>query len=183
MRTLLALALAVALPGCMSAELARVRRDVGRDFPTGRLAEGHAFAFGRLSLGLARSVVGSDDPTAEAALRHVRGVAVGTYAIDGPVGADRLALPGAGARITRRGWAPVVVARDDSTATYVFARQPAGALRDLLVVSVEGSELTLVRVSGRLDEAVVDALRQGDGVLAPVQTALARAARAPRPSG
>lgn len=176
MRSLLLAAVALGLSGCMSAELARVRRDVGRDVPDGRVAEGHAFAFGRMSLGLARHVVGRDSPVAAAALRHVRGVAVGTYAVDGPLDAGGLALTRAAERMARRGWTPAVAVRDDSTATYVFTRQPDGVLRDILVVSLDDGELTLVRLSGRLDEAVIEALAQGDGPLGPVHAALGRRA-------
>ncbi len=177
-RRFLTLALLVlVLPGCMSAELARVHRDLARDLPAGRLSGGHALAFGPLTLGLARGVVGSDDPATAAALRHVRGVAVGTYAIGGPLGTADLALPRAMERITDRGWAPVVVSRDDSTATFVFARQPGDVLRDLLVVSFDDGELTLVRLSGRLDAAVLEALQSDDrSLLGPLHTALGRPA-------
>ena len=162
----------------MSAELARVRRDVARDFPRGQIADGHAFAFGRLSLGIARGAVGGDDPVTAEALRHVRGVSVGTYALARPADASHLALPHAVERITRRGWTPVIVSRDDSTAAYVFARQPGGTLRDLLVVTFEDQELTLVRIHGRLD-AAVEAMLAGSGgsdLFGPLQAALGRSA-------
>ena len=173
-RALLTLALlALVSPGCMSAELARVHRDLSRDLPAGRLSGGHALAFGQLTLGLARGIVGTDDAATAAALRHVRGVAVGTYALGEPLGTADLALPQAMERIVDRGWTPVVVARDDSTATFVFARQPGDVLRDLLVVSFEAGELTLVRLSGHLDAAVLEALQgDGDALLGPLHTAL-----------
>lgn len=181
MRALLTLAAcALVVSGCMSAELARVRRDVGRDVPG--LAEGHALAFGRLSLGLARGVIGSDDASAEI-LRHVRGVAVGTYSLSGPLDAGALDLTAAMARIEARGWAPVVVSRDTSEAAFVFSRGRGDSIRDLLVVSFGDGELTLVRLSGNLEAAVLAALRSddGDGLLGPLRAAVRP--EAPRASG
>ncbi len=172
MRALITLAAAALVSsGCMSAELARVRRDVGHDVPG--LSEGHALAFGRLSLGLARGFVGDDDATAEM-LRHVRGVAVGTYALRDPLDAGALDLPDAVARIEGRGWTPVVVSRDSSNAAFVFSRGRGDAIRDLLVVSFDDGEMTLVRLSGNLDAALLAALRSddGDGLLGPLRVAV-----------
>ncbi len=172
MRAALTLAAAALVAsGCMSAELARVRRDVGRDVPG--LAEGHAFAFGRLSLGLARGVIGSGDGSTEI-LRHVRGVAVGTYSLRDPLDARALDLPTAIARIEARGWTPVVVSRDAGDAAFVFSRGRADSIRDLLVVSFDDSEMTLVRLSGDLEAAVLAALRSsdGDGLLGPLRVAV-----------
>ena len=162
-RALLA-ALVLVASGCMSAELARVRRDVGRDVPG--LAQGHAPAFGPLTLGLARRVV--DDAETAGLLRHVRRVAVGTYALGGPLDADALTLPTATARIEARGWTPVVVSRDRTEAAFIYAR--GDTLRDLLVVAFDADAMTLVRITGDLDAVVRDALR-GDGhsVLGPLR--------------
>ena len=173
-------AAALVASGCMSAELARVRRDVGRDLPG--LGEGHALAFGRLSLGLARGFVGGDDDTAEI-LRHVRGVAVGTYSLRDPLDAGALDLPTAMARIEARGWTPIVVSRDAAEAAFVFSRGESDTLRDLLVVSFDDGEMTLVRLSGNLDAAVLAALRSGDsdGMLSPLQIAVRP--ETPRTSG
>ncbi|HEX9952349.1 MAG TPA: hypothetical protein VGB53_11310, partial [Rubricoccaceae bacterium] len=96
-RVSLLFAAALVASGCMSAELARVHRDVARDVPG--LTGGHAPAFGPLTIGLARRLV--DDPETAALLAHVRGVAVGTYALDGTP-AD-LSLGEARARIEGRG--------------------------------------------------------------------------------
>ena len=170
----LALAVLVGASGCMSAELARVHRDVARDVPG--LGGGHALAFGPLTLGLARRFV--DDPDAAALLSHVRGVAVGTYAL-GDATTD-LSLGQARARIEARGWEPVVVSRDSATAAFVYARTRGDTVRDLLVVSVESGELTLVRLSGRLDAALAEALRSGsDTPLGPLPAAVGRPSGGP----
>ncbi|HEX8298536.1 MAG TPA: DUF4252 domain-containing protein [Rubricoccaceae bacterium] len=163
-RAALLLAVTLAASGCMSAELARVHRDVARDVPG--LDGGHAPAFGPLTLGLARQFV--DDPVVSGLLRHVRGVAVGTYNVDG-MPAD-LSLVQARARIEARGWEPVVVSRDSTDTAFIYARVRGESIRDLLVVSFDGEDLTLVRLSGRLDEALAEALRSEDGigVLGPV---------------
>lgn len=171
-------ALAVAAPGCMSAELARVHRDVERDLgrsaQAARIGGGHAFQFGRLSVGLARRVVGRDDPAVAVALGAVRGVAVGTYTLQGALDAESLRLDGASERLRGRGWEPVAVTRDSASATFVYARLSRDALRDLLVLTFEDNEMTLVRVSGELGEEAIRALAHGDdGLLAGLGGALA----------
>ena len=173
-------AVALAGSGCMSAELARVHRDVERDLAaparlgSARLGGGHAFQFGRLSAGLARSLVSRDNPAAAQALRAVRGVAVGTYALRGPLDPAALSLPVATEQIRRRGWEPVVVARDSVSATFIYARTRRDALRDLLVVAFADEQMTLVRVSGELDERALRALvRSDDGLMARLGGGLA----------
>ena len=165
---LAAVALALVASGCMSAELARVRRDVGHDVPG--LGQGHAPAFGPLTLGLARRMIG--DAETAGLLRHVRSVAVGTYALGGPLDADALTLSTATARIEARGWTPVVVSREGTEAAFIYARGDTrgDALRDLLVVAFDADAMTLVRLTGSLDAVVRDALRgQGHGVLGPLR--------------
>lgn len=168
---------ALAGSGCMSAELARVHRDVERDLSgsanaPARLGGGHAFQFGRLSVGLARRVVGRDDPAAAVALGAVRGVAVGTYPLRGALDPEALRLDGASARIRGRGWEPVAVTRDSASATFVYARLSREALRDLLVVSFEDEEMTLVRVSGELGEEAMRALAHSDDGLLGLRRAV-----------
>ena len=180
-----AIVLAVALSGCMSAELARVHRDVEQDLPG--IGGGHAFQFGRLSMAVARRFAGGDDPATKAALRAVHGVAIGTYALNGPVSSGALTLRQATARIEGRGWQPVVVSRDGTEATFLYTRSRGDVLRDLLVMSFEDGELTLVRINGHFNEATLAAMmKSSDGPLAsmpsvwaPVQKALHTGA--PRP--
>ncbi len=160
----LALGLGAAASGCMSAELARVRRDVAADLPEARIARGHAPAFGRLSLGLARQFVGTDDPNLHALLGNVRGAAFGRYRVGGAFSAENVTLARALDRARSRGWTPVVVAREDSTVTWVLSRDARdGTLGDLLVMALDHDELTLVRVHGRLDAAALAVA--GDGIL------------------
>lgn len=174
-RLVLSLALAAALSGCMSAELARVRREIGRDMPEARLASAHAPAFGRLSLGLARTVIGDDEPALRDALRHLRGVSFGRYLIGGTLDFQAVALDRTLDRVQRRGWTPAVVAREDSSASWILTRDGRdGDLRDLLVVTFEDDALTLVRIHGRLDEAAL-ALFSGSETteaLGPLRAAL-----------
>lgn len=157
--------------GCMSAELARVHRDVSAEMPG--LGDGHAFQMGRLTMALAGRFVGDGDE-ARAALRSVRGVAVGTYALPRLVDAEALVLPGLSARLARRGWAPVVASREDGEAAFLYTRVRGDVLRDLLVVALDGDEMTLVRVNGRFDEASLAALTGSDGLLGDAGPALRR---------
>ena len=167
-RLALALALAVALGGCMSVELARVQRDVRRDLPHARLADAHAFALGRLSMALVRSAAGrGDDAALTHALRHVRGASFGRYAVRGSFDPERAQLPRMLDRARRRGWTPAVVARDDSTATWILTRDRRdGTLGDLLVATLTDEELVLVRVHGRLEGVALAFLNGADAPVA-----------------
>lgn len=147
-RLLLGLIVGATLSGCMSAELARVRRDVGHAAPEARLANRSAPHLGRLPLALARAFVDGDTRDL---LRPVRGVAIGRYAARGPLRADALDLGPTEARLLARGWEPVVVVRDSAETTQIYARMRGDVLRDLLVVSLDADGLSLVRVLGQID--------------------------------
>lgn len=168
----------------MSAELARVQRDVRRDLPEADVAGAHAFAFGRLSLAVARAAIGGDEEDAQLveALRHVRGASVGRYALRGTFDPATMDLSRTMAHASRRGWTPAVVARDDSSATWVLTRDRRdGSVGDLLVVTLEPGEMTLVRVHGRLEGAALAFLQSGDapGELGPLGDLLGAARATP----
>lgn len=148
-RAALLLAGVLALPGCMSAELARVHRDLAHDIPG--IGGGHAPAFGRVALGIARLAVGHEDE-AGTILHHVRSGAVGRY--DAPAdlgGFDAVDAPRAVARAQRRGWQPAVIVRSDTSAVWVLSRETRRGQTDLMVWTLDAEGLTLVRVTGHLE--------------------------------
>lgn len=146
----LALAVVLALPGCMSAELARVHRDLSRDIQG--IGGGHAPAFGRVALGIARLAVGDEDE-AGTILRHVRSGAVGRYDVPDD---SRVALdaPRAVESARRRGWEPAVIVRSDTSAVWILARDARRGQTDLMVWSLDEEGLTLVRLTGHLEPMV-----------------------------
>ncbi len=150
---------ALALGGCASAELARVRDDVAREHPEARIGRGTSVSFGAITLGLARRF-GAVEGVDGLVLDGVRHVAVATHPVEGVLDAGQMAMPARLRRLVEReGWEPLVATRGDGEATWVLVRFRDGHLSDLFVASFEGGELSLVRVSGRLDGVVRGVLR------------------------
>lgn len=158
---LLALALATGASGCMSAELARVRRDLAADLPQASIARGHAPAFGRLTMGLANLVVPNDADVNDI-LVHVRSGSFGRYNVGTLPNLEAADAPRALARARARGWAPVVTVREDSSAVWILARTARdGTVGDLMVWNLDEEGLTLVRVTGRLEDLVASLAARG----------------------
>jgi hypothetical protein len=96
-------------------------------------------------------------PEDEIPLKGVRRVQVGVYEVtdfgDGgyPRGhVDPPELPG---------WEPVVRVHDDDENVFVMLRQEDDAIRGMLVVVMERDEWVLVRIKGRLEKVVEEAMR------------------------
>ncbi len=110
---------------------------------------------GRLGLALARSI--TEDPESEVLLRGVRKVEVGVYTSegrrDGRLGSiDASSFPD---------WTPIaeVSEAEGERVLVLVGRREDGAVRRLLVLVVDEEELTVVRLRGRLDEWLEDAVR------------------------
>jgi hypothetical protein len=112
-----------------------------------------AVSVGRMGVLLVRWFTPED----EIPLRGVRRVQVGVYEVadrgargygNGTV--DRLELPG---------WEPVVRVQEDDEDVFVLIRQKEGSIRGMLVVIMEQDEWVLVRVKGKLQHVVEEAMR------------------------
>ncbi len=165
MRILL-LAGLLALSGCTSYSLTRVRNDLARDLPEARIGEGYAVAFGRFSLGAARFFAGfADDEDAELArlvLRDVRKVQFGHYDVEGEVDGARVVMPARLRRyVERDGWDHLATFRDDGEAGWVLYREGRDTVTDLLVVVLNEEELVLARLSGDLGRIVENVAASG----------------------
>jgi hypothetical protein len=117
---------------------------------------------GRLSMGLARGIVRAvddeDTETASHILKGIKRVEVAHYAVSGlppsttlPVEVER--------SFRKNGWRTMARVRDDEQCAWVLYRMDGQHLRSLFVVSVDGEELALVRLEGRLDQVVEAALK------------------------
>jgi hypothetical protein len=116
---------------------------------------------GRLSLGLARAITRSvDDEDAQDAsllLAGLKRVEVAHYEVSG-LAPDT--LPAAVERsFHRNGWRTMARVRDEDASSWVLYRMEDDSLRSLFVVTLDGEELGLVRLEGRLDLVVEAALR------------------------
>jgi hypothetical protein len=101
-----------------------------------------------------------EDEDARAAgrtLRGIRRVEVGTYRIQGlPL---RFESPREMERaLGLAGWATLARVQEDDDLAWVVYRQKDSHIRSLLVINVEGEELSMVRLQGRLEDALAAAL-------------------------
>ncbi|HEV2843925.1 MAG TPA: DUF4252 domain-containing protein, partial [Thermoanaerobaculia bacterium] len=119
-------------------------------------------ALGRVSLGLARGLIrmvpGKMD--GQEALTSVRRVEVATYRVsDLPDLADIDSKLRFEKRLAQNGWSMMVRSREAGSRAWMFVRDNGkGSLRNLFVVELDDSELTLVRIDGRLDHAFAAAI-------------------------
>lgn len=164
----LVLALTAVLGGCAgSPSIDQVRWEVERQMPGLRLEPETRVRLGRLTLGLVRRLTAlDDDPDRETAmLRGIRHLDVAVYRVHGRP--DFAALPDRDtleSRLGRRGWSVVVKSREVDERTWVFTRDDgSGSIRSLFVVGLDGEELTLVHLDGRLDRLFAEAIARDPG--------------------
>jgi hypothetical protein len=156
--------LLLALPGCTSFELTRVRNDLARQLPEAEIGEGYALSFGRFSLGFTRWIAGfaddEDGELAQIALREVRRVQFGRYEVAGAVDGRRLTMPAPlRALVEDDGWAHLATFREAGEAGWVLYRGDGDAITDLFAVVLTDEDLVLARLAGDLDALVVNVLR------------------------
>ncbi len=119
---------------------------------------------GRLSLGLARSIVraaAEDDEEEQVAslLQHVNGVELAVYDLASRDDGDAARAIGRLSQLAaRRGWLAAARFQDAESSGAVFFQQDGGGIRGIYIVALEDDSLTLVRLRGRLDRAIADAI-------------------------
>lgn len=117
-----------------------------------KLKQETGFTVTRSGIWLARQFVDDD----EVPLRGVRRVEVGVYEVRGlKRGLDRPRALDPG---LFREWTPIVRVNEDEEQLMVFVREKDESLRALLVVVAEPEEWVLVRVHGRLDDLLEQAM-------------------------
>jgi len=167
-------ALLCALPllcgGCFgtSREFKEVQKDVVDSMSTS-VQEGHSFGFGRMSLGLARTVltfIPEDDDDMRMAkdmLRLVRRVEVGYYQLDGVEDANRGdILNEIDPTMINAGLEPVIRHIEPGELVTVYIGIEDDRVEQFFVVVLDGSELIMARVHGQLEKAVLIALEETD---------------------
>lgn len=160
--------LASLLAGCGgSPSVEQVRWELQRRFPEARFLPDEHVHLGHLSMGLLHGFVrlaahdGHDREEAEV-FNQIHAVDFASYKVHGLPDLDRLT---GDARFERQlgenGWSLIVRTREKAERTWVYVRgDAAGSLSNLFVVSLEGDELTLVRVDGRLDRMFAMAMAE-----------------------
>lgn len=163
----MAAAAAVCCAGCFGAsrEFNALQRDVATSLNV-TVEETQSFGFGRLSLGMARGMLGlaaeADDPDADLAARMigmVRSLEVGCYQIQNNGHQHGMtSLRQIDEVLANAGMETMIRHVDEGELVTIYIQIKRNRLRQMLIVSVDDTEMTLVRLRGRLDEAVALAL-------------------------
>jgi Domain of unknown function (DUF4252) len=157
------LSLASLATGCAgSPSVDQVRWEIERRVPEAHFEKEEHITLGRVSLGLARGLIRMVPGKVEGqeALTSVRRVEVATYRVsDLPDLSDIDSKLRFEKKLAQDGWSMMVRTRDSGSRAWMFVRDNGkGALRNLFVVDLDDSELTLVRIDGRLDQAFAEAI-------------------------
>lgn len=169
-------ALTIVATGCWQGPgVDRVRWAVERQLPGARFDPEVHVRFGRLTTGFVHWVVAraldaedEDERRAQAVVNAIDRVEVAVWANRLPAepeALDAVAMPRSLERmLAQEGWAVLLESRTGDERSWVLTRQDAGAIHSLYLVALDASELSVVRLEGRFDEAFVRALsaRPGD---------------------
>jgi hypothetical protein len=100
----------------------------------------------------------------EISLRGVRRIEVGIYQVRGSESGGHIEVPLEARSFSD--WDPVVRVHEDDEDVLVMVREKKGSVRNMLVVVSDDEELVIVRMKGRLDdileEAMAEAFDQAD---------------------
>jgi hypothetical protein len=162
---LLALPLTLFLGGCEeSPSVERVRLEIERRVPEARFERDEHFRLGRVSFGLLKTLVRLVPGKVEGQdfLSAVNRIEVSTYRVSAlPEDVDFAALDDSRfeSRLAEAGWDLFLRSREKDGQVWMFVRSDRrGVLRNLFLVDLEGSELTLMRLDGRLDPVFVESV-------------------------
>lgn len=161
---LLVVPLAIGLAGCKSAPSPQmVAWELEDRIEGAEFEKEFAFSLGRVSMGLAKSIVNlgldESDPELEA-LRAVRRMALAIYRVESLPSLDSLeGIRGLDEGLARSGWFRVLYAREEDSGTWVYARgNPSGALSNVYIVALDPEELVIVSLQGSLDRMLAAVL-------------------------
>ena len=152
----------------------RVRWAVERQLPDARFDPEVHVRLGRLTTGFAHWVVNlalddadEEERRAQAVVNAIDRVEVAVWTHQGASeagGLDAVAMPRSLERmLAQEGWAVMLESRTGDERAWVLTRQDAGAIHALYLVALDASELLVVRLEGRFDEAFVRALSARPG--------------------
>jgi uncharacterized protein DUF4252 len=149
--------------GCgESPSASAVRWELQKRFPDARFESEEHVRLGRITLGLVRGIVHMVPGKVEGQeiLDEIHRVEVATYRVSSLPDLDRIAGETRfESELARAGWHMALRARDEDSHTWLFVREhPDGTMRNLFIVALDGDELSLVRVDGRLDRALAEAM-------------------------
>ena len=153
------------LAGCGgSPSVEQVRWEIQHRFPEARFEREEHVHLGRISLGLIRGLVRMVPGKVEGQelLNAVHRIDVATYKVRSLPDLDRIqGETRFEEQLARAGWSMTVRTREEDSRAWIFTRvDQAGAILGLFVVTLEDDELTLARIDGRLDQALIEAIAE-----------------------
>ena len=164
-----ALAAALLLGGCVeSSMVARTRFELEQGLPQASFERAHAFHLNRLSTAMLKPVtlwaLGEEGEDLDL-LRAIRRVDVAVYEVlsfpDSIRGDELSAMD---RRLGKAGWTRMLRSRESDEVTWIYSRESrSGGIRDLFVISVDGVEMVMVRVGGKLDRVLADLIADDPG--------------------
>jgi len=109
-----------------------------------------ALSLGRTTLRFAARFL-DDEPETQALLRSLDGVRIRIYEVDGDT--DRIAhrFDRMGAKLSRDGWEPVMLVRDDDELVQMYAKHSGKAMCGLTIVSADDDEVVVVNIMGDIE--------------------------------
>lgn len=169
---LAAACLLMAAAGCWEGpDVESVRWAVERQLPGADYDQEVHVRLGRVTTGFARWVVNvaldesdEDERRAQTLVNAIRRVEVAVYACrtaPAPEALEAVVIPRSLERMLRReGWQVMLESRTAEERAWVLTRGEAGAISALYLVALDASELAVVRLEGRFDEAFARALSE-----------------------
>lgn len=148
----------LASTGCWFHGPGDIRREVSRSTGTEYSTE-IGLTLGRTSMAVARFGLNFADEADEIPLKGIRKVQVGIYH---PV--DDFGTGEGTGRVTAeafRDWEPVVRMHDGGETVLVMVRERNARIRGMLVIVDDRDELVVVRMKGRLDRILREAMKMG----------------------
>jgi hypothetical protein len=154
---------------------AAVAASIETSAPGCRVSQESRISLAGLKLAVVKMLAGMSGEAEEATaiLDHISRVEVATYRADGRVScAAHGALDRVDRELSAGGWWPMVTERGDADMVRVFAHGDGGGdLDGLYVIEFDGNELEVVRLEGRIERLVAEAVSEDPGsasrVLAP----------------
>lgn len=144
---------------------AAVAASIETSAPGCRVSQESRISLAGIKLAVVKMLAGMSGEAEEAGaiLDHISRVEVATYRAYGRVScAAHGALDRVDRELSAGGWRPLVAEREDAEAVRVFAHGD-GELDGLYVIGFDGAELEVVRLEGRIERLMADAVSQDPG--------------------
>lgn len=107
-------------------------------------------SLGRTTLRFAARFL-DDEPETQALLRSLDGVRIRIYEVDGDTGRIARNFERMGNKLSRDGWEPVMLVRDDDELVQMYARHSGKTMRGLTIVSADDEEVVVVNIMGDIE--------------------------------